>query len=81
MKRKQLTLLLLLMVGVALWLTRGRWLPLLLRQLPLLKDQSEIIQALEALASLAVLALNALFAYLLWLSQQDKRENETQRSL
>jgi hypothetical protein len=51
-KRKALGLVLLLLIIVALWLTRARWLPVLLNQLPLIKDNSDLIQGIQAAVDL-----------------------------
>ena len=81
MRRRQLTLLLLLLTSVALWLTRGRWLPLLLAQIPLLEARSSLLQAIEALVSLAVLLLNAALVYFLWLSRREEEQDEDAREM
>jgi hypothetical protein len=74
-RRRQFTLLLLLIAGIALWLSRHWWLPSILDQLPVLGKKANLIQAIEALVNLVVLAINGMLAYLLWLAHTDKRDN------
>ena len=72
MKRRELSLILLLAVGVALWLARGWWLPEILALFPRIEKQADLIQTLEALIGIGGVVLNAILAYLLWLSRQPK---------
>ncbi len=74
MKRRQFTMLILLLAGIVLWLTRGWWLPAILAYLPLVEKRSDLLQALDALVSMAMLLFNAVLAYILWLSRSGKRD-------
>jgi hypothetical protein len=75
-KRKQIAPLLLLLAGIALWLTQGHWLPLLLAQLPLLEERSTLLQALDALVNLLIVVFNILMAYLVWASRSEEKAEQ-----
>jgi hypothetical protein len=72
MKRREFSLIVLLIVGVALWLARGWWLPEILTLFPRIEEQADLIQTLEALIGIGGVVLNAILACLLWLSRQPK---------
>ena len=74
--RKQLTLFLLLLVGIGLLLARRWWLPPFLAQIPQIEARAELIQAIEALVSLLVLVANLVLGYLLWLARQEEQKPE-----
>lgn len=77
MKRRQLTLLTLLILGVALWLTRGWWLPQLLAQIPALEKRADLIQTIDSIFSIVAWIVNLGMGYLLWLTHQQQEERRT----
>ncbi len=79
MRRREITLLLLLLAGIAFWLTSQWWLPPILAQLPSLEKRAVLIQAIEALVSLAVLGMNVLIGYLFWVSRKETQKTERDR--
>lgn len=76
MRRRQLTLLFLLLAGLAAWLARPWWLRSLLAQLPRIEEGSDLIQALDGLVSIVVLVVNGVLAYLLWLSRSRDEDDQ-----
>jgi hypothetical protein len=76
MKRREFSLIILLMAGIALWLTRDWWLPELAALLPLLKDNAKLLAALDGVLGIGVLVFNVGVGFLVWLSRRDTRVKE-----
>jgi hypothetical protein len=81
MRRRQLALLLCLVVGVALWLTRSAWLPPLLAQLPPIQGSAALLGAPEVIVSVALLAACGVLVYLLWRSRYEGRVDQKEGAL
>ena len=76
MKRRVFSPIILLMAGIALWLTRDWWLPELAALLPLLKDNAKLIVALDAVIGIGMLIFKVGVGFLVWLSRRDARAKE-----
>lgn len=79
MNRRFLSLLLLLIAGLALWFTSRWWLPWLLDQLPRIEANADLIQAIEALVNIVWLLFSAVIGYLLWLSRPGAKPQADRR--
>jgi len=76
MRRKQITLIILLAAVVVLWLTRRWWLPIVFAQIPLIEAHSDLIQAIDALVSIVSWVSNLVIVYFLWMSRREGKSKE-----
>lgn len=81
MKRRQFTLLILLILGVVLWLARAWWLPALLTQIPVLEKRADLIQTIDSLFNILAAVVNLVLGYLLWLTHRQQEEQNDKELL
>ena len=76
-RRKQVTVAILLLAGLALLLTRRWWLDWLLKVFwPFVQEQSAALRGLKAVVDVSLIMLNGVLAYLFWLFRHEPEERE-----
>ncbi|MCA9947535.1 MAG: hypothetical protein KC449_28845, partial [Anaerolineales bacterium] len=80
MKRKQITLLFLFIVGIAILFTRRWWLPWILARFVVIEERSGLLEGLSAIVGFATLAGNGIVAYFLWLTRTKRPDGGSQQT-